>query len=278
MNSQIDKSSVIKNIVMLAIALVLGGIGVYVANNYITTKVNYYKEQSEVKEVMVEVVVPKRPMLRGELMTSADLAVFKIPKKYVDPNSVTPSNYKVAMGQRLEFDIDQGKPLLWAHLNGGRAPTFSGKLEDGLRALTIPVDEINSFSGFLQPKDNVDLFMTYSGKEVGGKDVTFPFMQNLHVLATGVKTVIDKSGQTGTSRYNTITVQVTPQDAKRIVLARKLGDITAVLRHPDDALPMNDRAFSIADVLGEQFKPKPVYRRVKPKKKGIEIIVGGSGS
>lgn len=278
MNSQIDKSSVIKNIVMLAIALVLGGIGVYVANNYITTKVNYYKEQSEIKEVMAEVVVPKRPMLRGELMTSADLAVFKIPQKYVDPNAVTPSSYKVAMGQRLEFDVDQGKPLLWAHLNGGRAPTFSGKLEDGLRALTIPVDEINSFSGFLQPKDNVDLLLTYNGQEVGGKDVTFPFMQNLHVLATGVKTVIDKSGKSGATRYSTITVQVTPQDAKRIVLARKLGDITAVLRHPDDALPMNDRAFSVADVLGEQFKPKPVYRRAKPKKKGIEMIVGGSGS
>ena len=278
MSTQVDKTSVIKNVVMLAIALILGGIGVYVANNYITKKINFYKSQSEVKEAMADIVVPKRPMVRGELVTSADLAISKIPKQYFDSNAVTPSNYKVALGQRLDFDVDQGRPLLWAHLNGGRAPTFSGKLEEGLRAITIPVDEINSFSGFLQPEDNVDLILTYKGKEAGGQQVTFPFMQNLHVLATGVQTVVDKTGKTGSTRFNTITVQVTPQDAKRIILARKVGEITAALRHPDDALPMNERAFTVADVLGEQFKPKPVYTKTVVKKKGIEIIVGGKGS
>lgn len=278
MNENADKSSVIKNVAMLALALSFGGVGVYVANSYINKKISSSQVQTEVKEVMVDVVVPKRSMVRGEMMTSADLAMHKIPKSFLDPNAVTPGSYKVALGQRLEFDVAKGKPLLWAHLNGGQVPTFSGKLEDGHRAITIPVDDINSISGFLQPNDNVDLLLTYSGKEVNGDKVTFPFMQNLHVLATGVNTVVDKTGRTPNKRYNTITVEVMPQDAKKIILAQELGKITAALRHPDDSLPMNGTALDISDVLGEQFRAKPVQKTVVKKKKGIEFIVGGVGS
>lgn len=279
MNENADNGSVVKNVAMLALALAFGAVGVYVANNYINEKISLHEGQNEVTEVMVDVVVPKRAMVRGEMMTAADLAVFQIPKKFMDPNAVTPGSYKIALGQRLEFDVGEGKPLLWPHLNGGQVPTFSGKLEDGHRAITIPVDEINSISGFLQPKDNVDLLLTYSGKEVNGRKVTFPFMQNLHVLATGVNTVVDKTGRTPNKRYSTITVEVMPQDAKKIILAQEVGKITAALRHPDDSLPMNSKALEIGDVLGEQFRVKPVYQKaVVKKKKGIEFIVGGVGS
>lgn len=280
MNEVADKSSTIKNVVMLVLALAFGGVGVYVANSYINKKISSMQENTEeVKQVLTDVVVPTRLMVRGEMVTSADLAVHQIPKEFLDPNAVTPGSYKVALGQRLEFDVAPGKPLLWAHLNGGLAPTFSGKLEDGHRAITIPVNEINSISGFLQPNDNVDLLLTYSGKEVNGEKVTFPFMQNLHVLATGVNTVVDKTGRTPNKRYSTITVEVTPQDAKKIILAQEVGKITAALRHPDDSLPMSSAALDIRDVLGEQFRPKPSPQKTAvKKKKGIDFIVGGIGS
>lgn len=276
MNEIADKPSIYKNVAMLALALIFGAVGVYFANDYINNKIQSAQAKPETVEAMADVVVPKRPMVRGEMVTAADLAVFQVPKAYVDPNAVTPGSYKVALGQRLEFDVGEGKPLLWAHLNGGQAPTFSGKLADGHRAITIPVDDINSISGFLQPEDNVDLLLTYSGKEVGGKKVTFPFMQNLHVLATGVNTVVDKTGGTPNQRYSTITVEVMPQDAKKIILAQDLGKITAALRHPDDSLPMSSGALQITDVLGEQFSVKALPKEAE-KKKGIEFIVGGVG-
>ena len=61
----------------------------------------------------------------------------------------------------------------------------------------------------------MDLLLTYADKSKG--KLTHPVMQNLHVLATGVKTVVDKTGRTDGTRYNTITVQVTPEDAMNYV-------------------------------------------------------------
>ncbi len=261
----------VKNIIMLVVSLALGGLGVYLAKQFIDEKISFYRSQMEVKEEVVEVVVPKQNMLRGETITSQKVSVRKFPKKYMDSNTVTSANYKVAVGQRLNFDIDGGKPLLWAHLEGGVMPTFSGKIEDGYRALTVPVDEINSISGFLQPKDNVDLMLTYQKSGKQGK-VTFPFMQNLHVLATGVKTAVDKTGRAASKRYNTITVQVTPENAKKIILAQDVGKVTATLRHPDDSVPMSSKEIRVSDLFVK--KPRKKYRKAKVKK-GIEFIIGG---
>jgi len=260
-----------KNILMLLVSLALGGAGVYLAQEFIDDKVSFYRSQMDVKEELVELVVPKQNMLRGEVVLSQNVSLRKFPKKYMDSNAVTSANYKVAIGQRLNFDIDGGKPLLWAHLEGGLMPTFSGKIEDGYRALTIPVDEINSISGFLQPKDNVDLMLTYK-KSARQGIVTFPFMQNLHVLATGVKTMIDKTGRASSQRYSTITVQVTPENAKKIILAQDVGKITATLRHPDDLVPMSTKETKVSDLMIK--KPKKKYKRAI-KKKGIEFIIGG---
>ncbi len=262
---QKTKSS--KNIVMLMLSLALGGGGVYLANDFIEDKVAYYKGQLEKTETMVKMVVPVRQMVRGEIVTQNDLSLREIPAKYAHANAVSNENFDIAVGQHLSFDIDEGKPLLWAHLEGGLAPTFSGSLVDGMRAMTVPVDEVNSISGFLQPSDNIDLFMTYE------KSV-YPVIQNLHVLATGTKTITDKTGQ-ATGVYQTITVQVTPETAKKIVLARSVGTITATLRHPKDEQPISPAAYTVSQLLNRPVPVKKKKRRII-KKKGIEYIIGGA--
>jgi len=256
-----------RNILMVSLSLLLGAGGVYLARNFIENKINYYKTQLEKTEEMVEVVVPARNMARGEIINKQNLVLREIPLKYAHANAVMGETYANAVGQKLSFDIMEGKPLLWAHLEGGKSSTFSGKLENGLRALTVPVDEINSISGFLQPTDNIDLLLTY-------KDEIFPVMQNLLVLATGVKTVVDKTGRSMGKTYNTITVQVTSEEAKKVVLAQKVGKLTATLRNPDDKAPITNSALTVSQLLGKK-KITPRKKRKVVKKKGIEFIIGG---
>ena len=272
-NIRLPQGPAARNLGMLCLSLLLGGVGVYVAKGVIDDKIQAANQSDAPPEAMVDVVVPKAAMIRGQVVTPDALSIRSLPAQYVDTNTVRPDNFTIAVGQKLNFDIDAGKALLWANLEGGLTPTFSGKIPEGFRALTVPVDEINSISGFLQPKDNVDLLITYDGKEVGGKKSTRPFMQNLHVLATGVQTLIDKTGRSKSGGYSTITVQVTPEEAKRIILARDVGKITAVLRHPDDGAPMADAAMDIRKLFGEESAP--VKRRVVPRKKSIEYIIGG---
>lgn len=259
-----------KNFLMLIIAGGLGTAGVYFANDFINNEINTYKNAQKADK-LVKVVVPKRNLERGWRIRGADLAIREMPAKFVHKGIVTTTQYKVAEGQRLTYAIDQGKPLLWAHLESGKVPTFSGKLPEGYRALTFPVDKINSISGFLQPKDKIDLILTYKPKK---NELTRPLIQNLLVLATGVTTKPNKMG-TGkkTTSHSTLTVQVTPKDAERIILAQSAGKLTAVLRHPDDKEFSSKKPMTVATLFGEKIKRA---RRIRTKKKkGVEFIIGG---
>lgn len=265
-----------KNFIMMALALLLGGAGVLLSKTYIEKQIAYYKGQLEQTETMVKVVVPSRKLHRGEIVSSNDLLLREIPEKYADTNSVTSANYDVAIGQRVDFDIDEGRPLLWAHLEGGLSPTFSGKVPTGLRAMTVRVDEINSISGFLQPKDRIDLLLTYGA---GTTQQIFPLIQNLDVIATGVQTLVDKNGAGGKRSFTTITVQVSPEQAKKITLSQQVGKITAMLRNPDDESALSETPMSVSSLLNIQKPPAPKPKKrnkVVKKKPGIEYIIGGS--
>jgi len=264
---------------MLVLSLVLGGIGVFYSKHYIEEQIAHYKAQLERSEPMVKVVVAGRAMERGEVITQADLLQRPIPVQYADSNSVTAANVSVALGQQLDSDVDEGRPILWAHLEGGLSPTFSGKVPEGLRAITIRVDEINSISGFLQPKDRVDLLL---GHGSGERYRIVPLIERLEIIATGVQTLVDKSREGATRQFSTITVQVTPEQAQRITLAQQIGKLTATLRNPDDEAPLGDAEMDVAKLLNLPAAPAPSQRRTPaprapaPASPGIEYIIGGS--
>jgi len=112
----------------------------YYSRTYIEEKVDFYKTQLEKTEPMVDVIVPGRRLLQGEVLRQQDLLIRPVPITYADENALLEANYPDAIGKELAFDIDKGKPLLWAHLEGGRASTFSGMVPTGARALTVRVE------------------------------------------------------------------------------------------------------------------------------------------
>ena len=267
-----------KNLIMFVLSIVMGGAAVFFSRQYIEEQVDYYKSQLDRTETMVEIVVPNRALKRGEILLASDLSIREMPEKYADSHSVTGSTYEIAVGQRLDFDIDEGRALLWAHLEGGLTPTFSGKVEDGFRAMTVRVDEINSMSGFLQPGDKVDLLLSYGS---GSNYQIFPLIQKLDVIATGVQTLVDKSSSGSARAFSTITVHVSPTNGQKITLGQQVGKITALLRNPDDEGPMNELPMTVAELLNKPIviEPKPVPIKRKPRRKpsepSVEYIIGG---
>lgn len=264
-------------ITIFVLALLLGAAGVFTAQRYIEERVEFYRTQYDVTDTMVSVVVPGRALKRGDIVLADDLLVRQIPEQYVDSNSVTADTYGVAVGQRMDFDIDEGRPLLWAHLEGGLSPTFSGNLLVGLRAMTVRVDEVNSISGFLQPGDKVDLLMSHGSI---GQQQVLPLIERLEVIATGVQTLTDKTYGGAPRQFTTITVQVTPEEAQKITLAQQVGKLTAMLRHPDDESSLATSGLSVPELLNvaQADVPEPVAApapRPRPSRPVIEYIIGG---
>jgi pilus assembly protein CpaB len=149
-------------------------------------------------------------------------------------------------------------------LEGKRAPTFSTRIEAGHRAMTVPVDEINSISGMLEPGDLVDLMVTVKQKE---RKITLPLLQNVTVLATGQRTNSDP--QSGEKRqYTTVTFDTTPDEAQIVIAARDIGKITALLRNPNDKTLMNNKG-DLAALLG-------MKEGAQPGGDGVPVLYGGS--
>lgn len=264
----------VKGILMLVVSLGAGAAGVYFSQQYIEGQIAEKTAVTQVEEVFLDVVVPVRDMLRGEIVFEEDLATRKIPAQYVDSNTVSVDNYSLAIGQRMDFDIDEGSPVLWAHLAGGVTPTFSGKVQQGLRAMTVRVDDINSISGFLQPGDRVDLLMSYGADNA---QRILPLMEQLDVIATGIQTEADKLSDGEPRSFSTITVHVTPASAQRLTLAQQVGKLTAILRHPEDTSELIESSLSLSQLLAGTKTPVKRKRRVEPiaKAAAIEYIIGG---
>jgi pilus assembly protein CpaB len=96
--------------------------------------------------------------------------------------------------------------------------------------MTLQVDEINSISGMLDPGDVIDLIVSVDRK---GRKRTLPLLQGVKVMATGQRLAEDPaSGER--RQFSTVTIDIAPQQAAVLILARETGRITALLRNPGD--------------------------------------------
>lgn len=276
----------LKNLLILSVSIGAGMLGVHQSRELIEARITQLSDKPVPPQIMTQVVVPSRPLSRGDIVNSDDLSLREIPQQYADSNSVTAEHYARALGQRLDFDIDEGRALLWAHLAGGVSPTFSGNVTRGLRAMTVRVDDINSFSGFLQPGDKVDLLLSLG---LGEAQKVVPIIQQLEVIATGSQTKVDKQGGAQPRNFSTITVHVNPQTAQKLTLAQQTGKLTAVLRNPDDKAQMPVSSMTLAQLLGAAEPDRSARAvRLKTAKKVkvaampvvplIEYIIGGKQS
>jgi pilus assembly protein CpaB len=255
-----------RNWLMLGGAIVLGIIATGLSQRVLHNHMVEIDEHERSLHKMITVVVAKKDLQRGELIQPSVFAKREIPADYVHASSVDPSHFRQYVGQRLGAPLKQGEALLKVHLEPNTV-VFSSTLENGNRALTTEVDEVNSISGMLRPSDHIDLMATAHGSSRSSQtETTFPLLTNVQVLATGQVTR-KAEGTTQARMYTTITLSVSPEDAERIVVAKNSGKLTAVLRNPDDARPSSLRAMSIDDVVPK--KPKAASQLA------VQYIVGG---
>ncbi len=130
-------------------SIILGLGGALLAKGYLENHAAQIEARFAVPdEPVVRVVVPARALKVGDVLTMADLAVRAMPENLTDSHSIDERTLEAVLGQRVTFDVDAGRPLLWAHLQASGTKAFSGRVPAGLRAMTVRVDEVNAISGF----------------------------------------------------------------------------------------------------------------------------------
>lgn len=259
---------------ILAGALAFGGIAVFAASRYISTTISAERARLNPNVETIPVVVAKSALERGAIVSSQNMAVRAVPKDYAPGTAVSPDEFVNVEGARLAVDMRAGEVLLRGTLEGADISTFSTKIRNGVRAMTVAVDEVNSISGLLQPGDRVDLFFTAKPpNRRPATERTMLLMQDVLILATGRKVrpiVGEEEGGVGRA-FTTITIESSPHDAQRLILAQKTGGITAVLRGPEDKESLTAAAMDASALFGS-----PV-RASAGRSRRAEVIVGGGG-
>lgn len=236
-----------RSVAMLCIALVAGLLAMWAARQHIQGRIQQIEAQARVPTV--QRIVAAQDLPAGVRLSSEHLAVRSFPAGLTASDSLSPDSYAMLDGRLLKTPLRAGDAVLPAHTATERSLPFSARLGQGRRAITMPIDAINSASGLLEPGDLIDLYVSFDHQR---KRITAPLLQGVLVLATGASIDAD-AGRNGISGYSTVTLDTAPEDAIKLVAARQSGTITALLRRADDDKPTQRASRGdLASLLGVQ--------------------------
>jgi len=177
----------------------------------------------------VEVMVAADDLQVGARVEEHDIKVIRIPSGDLPPGA--PRKRSDVIGHGVIIPISKGEFILPNRLAGENAGSgLPSLIPPGMRAVSVRVNEVVSVAGFVTPGTRVDVLLT--GAPGGGEQETTTVLQNVAVLASGH--TLERSASGDPQNTAVITLLVTPDDAERLALASKEGQIQLALRNPLD--------------------------------------------
>lgn len=256
-----------RSVFMLLVAGLAGLIAAWSARQHIQGRVQQLEEQSRVP--MVGRIVAAGDLPVGTRLSEDHLAVRQFPRGTVSSESLAPERFASLVGTVLRGPVAGGDPILPVHTQAPDRDAFSSQIALGRRAITMPVDRINSVSGLLQPGDMIDLYVSF---EYQRRTITAPLLQGVMVLATDTRTQYDDGAGGESSHYTTVTLDAAPEDAVKLVAARHAGSLTAVLR------PANDHQATTRAVRGDLASLLGIHRAPPRRTDAAPVIYGNTQS
>jgi pilus assembly protein CpaB len=234
-----------KQRIILIVSVIIGLIAALLTRQYLSAKdaeVKRKLDQINLKYQPVEVVVVKRDLPSGTMLTSEDIGALAMIEGALRGRTIRPAEHMSLLGRKTVRMIQKGSPVLWSDIEGGEPGSrgLAGDVPHDLRALSINCSGAASVSGMVRPNDHVDVLgtFTFPSKRVAGEMemVTQTIMQNVTVLATGRETSKSQVLSTQPDRagaYSTVTLAVTSREAEMLVFCEQAkGRLTLVLRNP----------------------------------------------
>ncbi len=137
-------------------------------------------------------------------------------------------------------------------------------IPEGMRAISVKVNEVVGVAGFVVPGTLVDVLVTARTAGGTGPDeaMTRTVVSKVTVLTAGTKYDQEKSKSGEPIPTSVVTLAVLPEDAERIALAQNQGQITLALRNPLDIDPTDTQGVRM-NTLMRGKNPEPVIDRTK---------------
>lgn len=222
-----------------------------------------------------EVVVAARDLPLGRVLTAEDV------KLAAWPSETLPVGYSTTveevLGRGLITPVTLNEPLLSGKMAlkeaGGGLPIV---ITEGMRAVSVRVNEVIQVAGFVMPGTHVDVFVTIDpppGRS--GGPITQLVLENVTVLTANQVTQTAPNGEPTTATV--VTMLVTPDDAEKLIFAANKGSIQLGLRNTLDLDSVTTEGVQIQDLIpggAQRAAPRRTVPTVRRSNTGIEIYRG----
>jgi pilus assembly protein CpaB len=239
-------------IIALTGAVICGLIGVMLITRYLSNVQAFTKD-------LGSVVVAKTEISLGEKITAEQLALAAIPNGSLPEGVFRKMDDVVGRVAITPIGVREtitNMKLAPAGTGGG----LSAVIPEGYRAMTVKVDDVVGVSGFIMPGSFVDvvaIIVPVSQAGAMNGPISKIVLQNIKVLASGAK-LDSPENQREPSSVKAVTLQVTPEQAEKLVLAANQGKLQLVMRNYSDQEDTQTKGASKATLLsGESFVPQP---------------------
>lgn len=173
----------------------------------------------------------------------------------------------------VKTSLLRGEPVLESKLAPvGATGGLSAVIGQGNRAMTVRVNDVVGVAGFALPGNYVDIVVNTEDETVKAENVNKSIskivLEHIMVLAVAQEQNRD---ETKPKVVNAITLEVTPEQAEKLDLARSVGTLSLVLRNQIDTSVVTTEGSTKKDLLNRVDQPMATLQQplVKTETKAL---------
>jgi pilus assembly protein CpaB len=231
------------NLAILAVAVMLGAFAAFLARSWLQS----HSGRADADQT-VSIVVANGGLAFGANIAAEDVREVAWPAKSRPQGAFANFAELVKDGRRIVISpFVRDEPIIASKVSApNQRASLSTVIENGKRAVTVAVDDVRGVAGFIFPGDFVDVVLTRTNNNTGPQDFAEVILQHVKVLA------IDQMAgerQEHPTVAKAVTVEVSPEQALRILLATNVGKLSLILRQPAEVAIAPDAKVTDRDLF-----------------------------
>jgi pilus assembly protein CpaB len=190
-------------------------------------------QPTEISQVLVAAtrLDPGRPVMPDSVRWEA------WPTKAVDASFIrkTPgmSASAIVAGMVVRAPMVPGEPVTFTKIIKSQSAGFmAATIAPGMRAVSIPVSVASVAGGFILPNNRVDIMLTQVAEGSSKRGSTRTVLSDIRVLA--IDQAAEKPDQKAVADVKTVTLELTPDQARTVATAQAMGQLSLTLRSLGD--------------------------------------------
>jgi len=231
------------SVATLVLAVVMGGVAAFLARQWLA---NHSSALTTAKPTAT-IVVAKNPLAFGTELSADNVVEMPWAAASLPDGAFPSTDALLKDGRRFVLAaLERNEPVLSSKVTApGQRGSLSSLLQAGNRAVTVRVDDVRGVAGFILPGDFVDVVLIRAEEGLRRENYSEILLQQVKVLAVDQ---LASERQEQPTIAKAVTLEVTPEQAQKVLLATNIGKLSLILRQPGEKNTSLNRRITEGDL------------------------------